>query len=477
MTPSPATRAAPTLRSRLVLSFIAVALGVLVVAGAVTLAFARATAADAAEDDLRQQAVVLQPIIDGIPRDRLRPLLRVLQLQDATLVGITPAGEVVPPLPEGIDETDLDGDRLNAGETVVGRTSGLVYVARPVLAVSGPGPGQRAPRTAGPLGGAGEADRPRPQEVLVLTRDLAGIDLGGLGPWLLAAAGVALVVAGGIGSWLASRLIRPLTATQDAARAIAAGDLSARVGASGRHDRELAEVAEAFDDMAEELERSRHVTREFLMSVSHDLRTPLTSIRGYAEALSEGATRSSADRAKAAKVIEGEARRLERLVSDLLDLARLDARAFTMDARPVDPGEVIASVAAGLQPLGAEYGVAIIIAPPRLGRRTVDPERLGQVVANLVENALKYAESNVTVDTAEKEGLLVIEVTDDGPGIPPSDLTRVFERLYTTRPVEARKVGTGLGLAIVHELVTAMGGDVEVESPHNSGACFRVLLP
>ncbi|HLF99100.1 MAG TPA: HAMP domain-containing sensor histidine kinase, partial [Acidimicrobiia bacterium] len=273
------------------------------------------------------------------------------------------------------------------------------------------------------------------------------------------------------------RLTAPLAATQQAARSIASGDLSARVGDAGRHDRELAEVAGAFDDMAEELERSRHLTREFLMSVSHDLRTPLTSIRGYAEALAEGATRSPEEGMRAARVIEGEARRLERLVSDLLDLARLDARRFTFDPRPVNPGDVVGSVAAGLQPLGEEYGVAIHVTTNGARERDLDPERLGQVVANLVENALKYARSRVDVRTDERDGLVVIEVADDGPGIPADEIGRVFERLYTSRPVTGRAVGTGLGLAIVHELVTTMGGDVEVESTPDSGATFRILLP
>lgn len=495
----------PTLRARLVLSFVAVALGVLVVAGGITLAFARANAVDAAQRDLERQAVALQPILDQIPRNRLPGLLRVLQIQDASLVRITRFGGVVPAPPAGVDADDLDADRLRAGETISARKGGLVYVVRPVVTstVTEPAPagGRPRPPRQGPTAGAPDAvdgrapaeatgvdapqaDSPQatpPQgegtEALILTRDLGGIDLGGLGPWLLAAAGVALVVAGGIGSWLARRLTAPLAATQQAARAIASGDLSARVGTAGRHDRELAEVASAFDDMAEELERSRHLTREFLMSVSHDLRTPLTSIRGYAEALAEGATRSPDESTKAARVIEGEARRLERLVSDLLDLARLDARRFTFDPRPVDPGDVVGSVAAGLQPLGEEYGVAIHVTTNGAGERDLDPERLGQVVANLVENALKYATSRVDVRTEERDGLVVIEVADDGPGIPDAEMGRVFERLYTSRPVEGRKVGTGLGLAIVHELVTTMGGDVEVESTPDSGATFRVLLP
>ncbi|MBI2168715.1 MAG: HAMP domain-containing histidine kinase [Actinobacteria bacterium] len=448
--------------TRLVVAFAGVALTTLLVGGVVVLGFSRARAEAAAKRDLTAQAAALAPLLDDVRVDRVRRLLPVLRLQEATVVRFGPGGDLSPPPPAGLDASDLDPDRLAAGEVVRGRKGAVVFVAWPLSPEAPPG---------------GRTGRAR---ALVLTRDVGGFDLRGLGAPLTVGAVVALGAALVAGTLVARRLAQPLAATRDAARAIAAGDLSARVGprlpASGP-DRELAEVAHAFDEMADELERSRSLSRDFLMSVSHDLRTPLTSIRGYAEALAEGTVRDQAGRVRAAGVIEAEARRLERLVADLLDLARLDARQFTLRPRSTDPAEVVRATVAGLDPLASEFGVALNVAAPSPGERMLDPERLGQVVANLVENALKFATSNVSVTLmAGAGGALALEVSDDGPGIPSDDLPRVFDRLFTTRPGE-RNVGTGLGLAIVAELVEAMSGIVEVESAEGRGATFRVRLP
>lgn len=445
-------------RGRLIVAFVAVALGVLLIAGGATLAFARTNARDAALDDLREQADTLALVLGQAAIDRpiQRALFGTLRLQDAALLGLGPRG-FIGQLPEGIDRDDLDVEALLAGDDVTGRDGSLVYLARPVEIEDGR---IRRGRDA--------------RRVIVLTRDIGGIDLGGLGPYLLAAGGLALVAAVGAGSVLARRLTRPLEATAAAARSIGAGDLSARVGGAGRADAELAEVATAFDEMADELEQSRTLTRDFLMSVSHDLRTPLTSIRGYAEALSEGTAGSAEERERAAAVIESEARRLERLVADLLDLARLDARRFSLHPEPTEVAGAVEAAVQGLEPIAREHGIELSVADDTDAERELDPERLAQVVVNLVENALKFAASKVTVRVAEVRDAVTIEVEDDGPGIPDNDRARVFERLYTAGREGGRAVGTGLGLAIVRELVEAMGGTVEIASPPTEGVCFTV---
>ena len=236
--------------------------------------------------------------------------------------------------------------------------------------------------------------------------------------------------------------------------------------------------------MAAELGRHRMLERAFLMSISHDLRTPLTSIRGYAEAVAEGTADDEESRRRAATVIEAEARRLERLVADLLELARLDAREFSLHPGPVDVVEVARHAALALAPAAREAGLRLVVAGdagPLMA--TADPERLAQVVANLVENAIKYAGATVEVAVrpAPAGGGAVeigpeISVVDDGPGIDPEDLPRVFERLYTSRRQPGRKVGTGLGLAIVRELVSAMGGEVSVAATAEGGTRFVVTL-
>jgi two-component system sensor histidine kinase BaeS len=447
------------------------AVGSLVVAMMITAGLARSTARADARRDLTDAADGLTRLAGVNLANLSRRLGRVLDVSGVGVVYATPDGQIVgdvidtrlprrntllprrqtpglPTLPDGVATGDLDGAALWSGATQAGGTGRLVFVAHPLE----------------PL--AGRALRP----VVVLTRQVGLLPLGRTGPLLLLAAAVAAAVAVAVALWLAGRLTRPLQAMERATRAIAGGDLAARVGSLAEADDELARLGAAIDAMAAELERSAGLERAFLMSVSHDLRTPLTSIRGYAEAVAEGATDDDESRRRAATIIGSEARRLERLVADLLDLARLDAREFSLHPRPVDAAQVVAGAVEALQPAATEAGLRLAASPAEPLPATLDPERLAQMVANLVENALKYAATTVEVGVEPTPEGLEIAVTDDGPGVDPADLPHVFERLYTSRsrnlggtpnPGPERKVGTGLGLAIVAQLAEAMGGWVE----------------
>ena len=232
--------------------------------------------------------------------------------------------------------------------------------------------------------------------------------------------------------------------------------------------------------MASQLERARGSQRAFLLSISHDLRTPLTSIRGYAEALADGTLEDAEPdaRKRAATVISAESRRLERLVHDLLDLSRLDSREFSLRSRPCDLAEIVADAADAFAPQAQALGLRLRSSSRAALPVALDPERLAQIVANLVENALKYAASSIDVSANMVDaGHNEIIVTDDGPGIPADDLAHVFDRLYTVRSTPGRSVGTGLGLAIVRQLATAMGGVATVEAPPEGGTRFIVRLP
>jgi signal transduction histidine kinase len=277
--------------------------------------------------------------------------------------------------------------------------------------------------------------------------------------------------------WLARRLIRPLAAVESTARVLASGDLSARVAVGDRTEDEIAEVANALNVLAEQLEASRGSERAFLLSVSHDLRTPLTSIRGYAEALADG-TLDGEDpqaRRRAADVIMSESRRLERLVRDLLDLSRLDSHQFSLHPQTVDAGAVVRDAVEAFRPHADELGIALTVRDRAPITADLDPERLGQVVANLVENALKYAHTAVDVAIDDPAGTVTITVADDGPGLAADVGDRVFERLYTGRDGPGRAIGTGLGLAIVRELAAAMGGTARVD-PTDVGTRFVVTV-
>jgi two-component system, OmpR family, sensor kinase len=299
--------------------------------------------------------------------------------------------------------------------------------------------------------------------------------------WFLLASLVTLVVGGGVAVLVGRRLARPVRQADDAARRIAAGELSTRLPApTGRPGDELADLALAINTMAESLERSKGLEQQFLLSVSHDLRTPLTSIRGYAEAISDG---TASDVGHAAAVITREARRLDRLVTDLLDLARLDARSFSLVMADVDLAQAARAAVTAVQPEVERLGLSVTVSTPT-GPVPVraDPERLDQVIANLLENAEKFARSaisvTVTVTVTSEAGTAELAVADDGPGIGAEDLAHVFERLYVSahRPVRSES-GSGLGLAIVHQLVSAMGGEVQAGVAAGGGARLALSLP
>jgi two-component system sensor histidine kinase BaeS len=262
----------------------------------------------------------------------------------------------------------------------------------------------------------------------------------------------------------------------DAARRIAGGELATRLPdpPAGATD-ELSDLVRSVNAMAAELQRSRDLEQQFLLSISHDLRTPLTSIRGYAEAISDNTT---TDPAWAAGVIGAEAQRLDRLVQDLLDLARLRARSFSLHPAPVDLGEVVRVAAEAFRPDADEAGVQLLVTTPAGITIHADGERVAQVVANLVQNALKFARAQVSVGVSSAGGTGVVAVDDDGPGIPADDLPHVFERLYVAghQPVR-RESGSGLGLAIVSELVDAMGGQVGAQSSPIGGARLAARFP
>ena len=242
-------------------------------------------------------------------------------------------------------------------------------------------------------------------------------------------------------------------------------------------------MARSINEMAQSLEEARDRERHLLLSVSHDLRTPLTSIRGFAEAITDGAVE---DTAHAAGVIIAESRRLERLVGDLLDLTKLEAKQMSISLRPTDVAEVVSTTAEGFRPAAERSGVHLTVHLPSDVQLPVmiDPDRLAQILANLVENALAFARTSVVVTLAGSAPSTpsrgqIIMVEDDGPGIAAADLTRVFDRFDQADHGPNRPFGSGLGLAIVAELASAMGATVRAESPvgRAGGARFEVTLP
>ena len=228
-----------------------------------------------------------------------------------------------------------------------------------------------------------------------------------------------------------------------------------------------------------ELRRVDQIRRDFVANVSHELRTPLTAIRGYVEALSEDDT-SSEDRGRFLEIIGRHTQRMERLVKDLLRLARLDAGQETLDVIPCDTHNLTDTVLSDVAQAAEErhQRVEVTIGPGADIIRA-DPAKLHDALRNLVANAITYSpeRSRIGIDVTSDHGRVTIAVSDEGPGIPEEDLTRVFERFYRVDKARARDPGgTGLGLAIVKHLVELHGGGVRVENRPEGGARFLITI-
>jgi two-component system OmpR family sensor kinase len=293
-----------------------------------------------------------------------------------------------------------------------------------------------------------------PYELAFLVAGLVGLVLAALGAFVLARA-----------------ISRPIQRVADASRALAVGDVHGPLDLEG--PAEVVALAEAFNYMSEELARARDAERTFLLSVSHELKTPLTAITGHAEALGDGVVPPE----RVAEVILRESKRLERLVRDLLDLARLDAHVFGVHPQRVDLAELADEAVVRFGPQANAFGVELSADGRGPAPAVADPDRVLQVLSNLIENALRITPEGGTVSVHAEPGALT--VADTGPGLAEADVLRAFERfyLYERSGSAGRAVGTGLGLAIVRELTEAMGGSVGVESRPGAGSTFTVSLP
>ncbi len=319
--------------------------------------------------------------------------------------------------------------------------------------------------------------------VLVQRRSDATADSDRFVRRVLLALGIAALVAVVVSAAVARRLSRPLRRTADAAHALAAGQRDLAVPVEGPD--EVADVASALNALSASLSRSEGRQRDFLLSVSHDLRTPLTGISGYAESLASGVVPPE-DAARVGGVVLGESRRLERLVGDLLDLARLRAQSPSIHPQPTDLVVLGREVEAVWSARCAAVGVPFSYVPATANAPVVtDPARLRQLVDGLLENALRVTPSGrpivVEVRTEAVAGrapVAVVEVRDGGPGLTDDDLAVAFEpSVLHERYRGLRPVGTGLGLAIVGRLAELLGGDVEAGHAPEGGARFTLRLP
>jgi two-component system OmpR family sensor kinase/two-component system sensor histidine kinase BaeS len=279
-----------------------------------------------------------------------------------------------------------------------------------------------------------------------------------------------------VGATLSRRITRPLQDFVTATTRIAAGDLSVRV--ERQVPGELGDLAVSFNAMASELERSDQLRRNMTADVAHELRTPLSVIRGKLEGILDGVYPATEDHIT--PVLE-ETEVLTHLVEDLRVLALAEARQLSLDVRPTDVGHLLRDAQVNFGPLAEDRGVFLALdVPASLPSVSADRQRLSQVLANLITNALRHTPSGGTVTLAGfvSDGDVVIEVKDTGAGIAAEDLDHVFGRFWRGEKSRSRESGgSGLGLAIARELVLLHGGTIEVESTLGRGSMFRCRLP
>ncbi|HEV2033712.1 MAG TPA: HAMP domain-containing sensor histidine kinase [Candidatus Dormibacteraeota bacterium] len=301
---------------------------------------------------------------------------------------------------------------------------------------------------------------------------------GELAPLLLEAGGAALLVAMLLVLLVSRSLTRPLAQLAGAAEDIAAGNYSRRVGIRG-HD-EIGTLGKAFDRMAEAVERARMVQREFLANVSHELKTPLTSLIGFSQALVDGSLRSDVERTRAANIVHEESERVLRMAQELLDLARVEAGSISLHITAVDLGAQLEQELEIVRPRAGARRLGLTLAVP-VGVRPVaaDPERLHQILDNLLDNAIKYAPDGTAIRISAKSNISGVETIVSNPaGLHPPDPERMFERFYRADPSRSSAAGgVGLGLAISRELAAAMKGRLWADFDDAGELRVHLLLP
>ncbi len=298
--------------------------------------------------------------------------------------------------------------------------------------------------------------------------------------WLTLLGRLALALAVGVAlaavlfSWLSRRLTEPVLALTRATEEVAAGRYDVEIPAARGSD-EISLLSERFRGMVAQLAEAEQLKRSFLMSVSHELRTPLTAIRGHVEALREGVVSEPEQVRGSLDIVAAETDRLERLVGDVLDLAKLQAHRFTVRREEVDLGRVLdhafGAFAEEARRREIDYRLDACGEAPVI---VSDGDRVLQVITNLLSNAFRWTPDGGRIDLqlATSNGIVRVDVVDSGPGVPLEERARIFDA-FVSQDVN----GTGLGLPIAQELALALGGRIELQSERGRGSCFRLVMP
>ena len=452
-----------SLRFRLPALFL---LGVVVsglIASVIALRLFQSYVIDRSKKELRREAIGLTEVfvrqaINANNTGEFRAITK--QLEKATgdelfYIGLTP----VPGKNSGLTRLPQDTVDWRSGKTITfeftppGKDETYLAVARP-LRLEGKGPAFGDLVVATPKTELN-------QQLLPLLERLAIASLGGF------------IVAGLLGWYLSRRITRPVLALSAATDEISRGSYNVELD-DVRGGGEIAHLEGRFREMASRLSEAEQQERNFLMSVSHELRTPLTAIRGHVEALREGIVDDPAARAASLDMIASENARLERLVGDVLDLAKLEAHRFALLEEEVDMGRLCDQAYAAF---GEEARRRDIDYDKQFATRptiVTDGDRVLQIISNLLMNAFRWTPDGgrVQLGLAAENGRIAVAVDDSGPGVPLAEQERIFKPFWSRDDA-----GTGLGLAIAHELAVALGGRIELDSEPGRGSRFELVLP
>ena len=442
-----------SLTGRIVLVTFAVALIAVLVTAVVSLQVVQGVAQNQARQQLRAQATTLIAEAGSTPKRLDRLAQRVASLGDRFAL-VAPDGTIT-----GGARASVSGAvvrELQAGKTVSTTT---MLAGKDAVLIGIP------TRNGGGIVGVRKV-----ADIAAANAELIG--------WIIAALAIGLVAAMVAGAFLARWIARPLTRLAGSARSLAGGQRGVPIEEQ-RID-QIEDIARALRSLDAALATSEDRQREFLLSVSHDLRTPLTAIRGYAEALADGVI-PPGDVAGVGATMSVEAERLRRFVDDLLELARLQAEDFPITLQEVDARETVRRAEQAWAGASLRVGVGLRSELPDtpLPIRT-DELRLRQVLDGLIENALRVTPEGAPIVLAGRvvDGVVTLEVRDGGPGLSAEDMDVAFERgALQGRYRDIRPVGTGLGLSIARRLVERLGGTITVSVAPEGGASFRVTIP
>ena len=314
---------------------------------------------------------------------------------------------------------------------------------------------------------------------IILAQPAASLSdvLGDLVPRLISSGMIGVAAAACLGFLLSQSVAAPLRKIARAARSVGRGNFAERVPVSG--PREVRELASNFNRMTEEVQRSQQTLRDFLVNISHELKTPLTSIRGFSQAMLDGTIDDTEGVERSAKIINDQSNRVLRLVEELLDLSRIESGQVRMQQQEVDLRELLGHMSDLFALRSEEQRVVLDVQQEATSLIRGDFDRLEQVMNNLLDNAFRHTLQGGTVRVAARDvqqGLVQVTVSDTGQGIPENDLPHLFERFYRANNGGNGK-GYGLGLAITREIVRAHGGDIWATSEPGRGTAFVFTIP